>query len=191
MHSTLIHLADSLDALGLHLNLSKCSAYSKTSPLHLDMFPSGLQLHSVTPDANFQLLPAESGFKLLGVFVGSDDFILERLDQTRLKFASSLDKLSLVKENPQIAFLLLRFCLNQKLMHLLRTTAPQLSQHFAVRVDHLVNKCLMDLFGLPHHVPSLTEPLGEWSNIILKSRLPGAFGGVGVTALSAMTDVLS
>ena len=184
--STLTFLAEKLDATGLNLRMSKCVAYSPSTTLLQDMFPTGLQLLAVDPTSCFQIIGPEAGFRLLGSFVGSDDFIIEQLSSVAQTFSSSLGRLQILKEDPQLVLLLLRYSLNTKLCHILRTAPRRLTSSMAASVDNDVNNAMCSLFGFPAAEQTLNTL--DWPTHFRISRLPGHRGGLGITALSSIVD---
>jgi hypothetical protein len=185
----LISLASKLMSVGLKMRVSKCVAYSPQASLSPLSFPTSEELNSVDENTAIRIVPCDEGFKLLGAFVGSDAFILEEHDSCVHDFQSALNRLFLLQENPQVAFLLLRFCVNQKLFHLLRSAPPRLTRNMASRVDHLVNEALMKLVGIPQvEAPTAGTPIAEWPTAFIKCRLPGSYGGLGVSSLSAVAE---
>jgi hypothetical protein len=148
-----------------------------------------MELGAVDQDSVMRIAPMSTGFKLLGTFVGSDDFVYEKLDACVDNFATALTRLRSIRDNPQVAFLLLKFCVNQQLSHILRSSPPRLTKNMALRADHLVNQSLSQLLGVVHTpVPPLDAPLTEWPVAFIKCRLPGTYGGLGVTSLSAIAE---
>ena len=185
-HATLTFLADEFLSLGLNVRMEKCVAYSPSSSLTSVMFPTGLELHAVDPNNQLQLAPGHTGVKLLGSFIGSEEFIRSQLLSLANHFSTSLGRLHILKDDPQLVLLLLRYSLNTRLSHLFRTNSRNLTNLMATKVDHDVNELMSSLFGFPAHGDE--SDVLAWPTHFRICRLPGHRGGLGITALSSIVD---
>ena len=89
------------------------------------------------------------GAKVLGSYVGSDDFIVESLRQKLSKLEKQADNIINKVDAKQIQFLLLRWCFSQKVNYLQRTIPPWfLNPGFNNAFDRLKKKILLKILNI-------------------------------------------
>jgi len=159
-------------ACGVQSNASKTQAYSATlgpAPPGLDSLRAldGPEVWVSSPNT----LPEARGIEVVGVPVGSDDFVSAH---TAARMALEVQFLEAIPEleDPQCEWLLLRLCAEPRANHLLRTCPPSTLTGFAqARDDHLWT-ALSSLL----HIPA---SCGTQNGRFLAS-LPGRYGGLGL-----------
>ena len=77
------------------------------------------------------------GFKLLGSYVGPDEFILNSLNAYLLQLQQQANLTSIFADYYQHLLVLLRHCFLTKPSHLFRTIPPHLTLHLAEQVNAL------------------------------------------------------
>ncbi len=139
--------------VGLHLNLSKCDAWS-TQPIPLNTFP---------PEVSIK----EEGIELLGAPIGPDSFITPFI-HAKVQECTHLWEALPSLDDPQTELLLLRMCLSFcKLSYLLRTTP--LHQFDWSQYDIGIRASLCNIL-------ETTLPDTAW----LQATLPLKYGGLGL-----------
>ena len=129
----------------------------------------------VDPDARVRIGDgplSQQGLRVLGIPIGTPEFVRSQLEQTSLKHKVLFNRLTCV-EDLQSAWLLLLFCANTRVTYSLRGLPPQETEHFATEHDADSRRCLSLLLGV-----SLTQDSWE------KSSLPMSLGGCGLRSAS-------
>lgn len=124
---------------GLKMNLLKCQLVSfASSPEELKIFPESIYRY------------ASSDFDILGSPIGSASFCSDFVDtQSLSKCRLVLSRLKLLND-PQSAYLLLRFCLSFcKMVHFMRTVPCGLLDRALAEFDQLVLSAFQELFPFP------------------------------------------
>ena len=137
---------------GIQPNLGKTVCYSPSGgACPADVVDLGASVwKSNLPDE-------ERGVRILGCPFGSDNFVQDFLRTRNADEICFLDKITRMK-NVQHAWLLMYFCLNPKINHLLRQLPPSLSEAAARLHDGNLQRGLKTLLGwsedeeLPAHV---------------------------------------
>ncbi|CAE7657728.1 unnamed protein product [Symbiodinium pilosum] len=88
--------------------------------------------------------PSERGLVVLGVPIGSPDFVRRHLRFTLERQASLLDQLPAL-EDAQVAWLLLSFCAAPRMQYALRTVPPLLTEEFAAGHVPTLTPCHLSL----------------------------------------------
>ena len=119
------------------------------------------------------------GNKMLGVPVGSDEFIrgylAEKIEKTR-KTVEDIVALG----DAQISFLLLRVCVPPRMIHLLRNVEPRLTAPFAQQFDAILRSALGRIAQI-----ELEEDSLPW----LQARLRLSHGGAGFLCAEWNADI--
>jgi len=145
--------------LGLVSQARKCNVYSPEGDV--SAFPSSM----AGADGSRQ------GVVVLGVPIGSDEFVLQTVGQ-RMRELGLVVPLLRILRDPQMQYLLLRCCAHPRVSHLLRGVPPDLARPGAVQYDATILEGLQDL--LPG------APLSERALRVV--RLPIRMGGLGLTS---------
>ena len=160
--TTLVRLGGEM--AGLQVNPSKCAVWAPREDTSLRFFPlmivgaSGRRLRGVI---------------VLGIPVGSDDFVREKIQEIvtgKALVLSSIDKM----RDPQIAHLLLSFCVRPRVMHLLRVCKPDLCRD-AMKGFH--DRVMQSYAGPTAAVmvgPPLDHVARQWA------ETPCRYGGAGL-----------
>ena len=115
---------------------------------------------------------SQQGLRVLGIPIGTPEFVRSQLEQTSLKHKVLFNRLTSV-EDLQSAWLLLLFCANTRVTYSLRGLPPQETEHFATEHDADSRRRFSLLLGV-----SLTQDSWE------KSSLPMSLGGCGLRSAS-------
>jgi hypothetical protein len=145
--------------LGLVSQPRKCSVYSPEGDV--SAFPSSM----AGADGSRQ------GVVVLGVPIGSDEFVLQTVGR-RMRELGLVVPLLRILRDPQMQYLLLRCCAHPRVSHLLRGVPPDLARPGAVQYDATILEGLQDL--LPG------APLSERAMRVV--GLPIRMGGLGLTS---------
>jgi len=81
------------------------------------------------------------GARILGGYIGDDAFITSQLSAKAVELEAEADRL-IELGDPQQCLLFLRYCLGEKINHILRTTYPYLVEELAGRFDAAKKKVL-------------------------------------------------
>jgi hypothetical protein len=117
----------------------------------------------------------EYGFKLLGSFVGSDEFIRNSVKDKNLELSNLADRLI---RFINFRLLLFRWCFIPKIHYLFRTISPQNTEHIISDIDEMKSKVLATIFG--KHF--LTSP--EYDTVFWLSCATVKEGGLGLSFAS-------
>ena len=111
---------------------------------------------------------ADYGTKLLGSFMGTNEFVQSKFDGIIESWTNTANKL-IAFPLFQHRMLLFRYCFNSKPIHLLRTVSNNLTMRLVEAFMHLQKRILESMFGtqLPH-------PMMKWVS------LPFEKGGLGL-----------
>ncbi|KAK3274566.1 hypothetical protein CYMTET_17253 [Cymbomonas tetramitiformis] len=156
-----------LIAAGLELNVPKSTVFC----------PDGAcpEFEDVVDEAGTPMPGAVvplPGVKVLGIPVGSDQWVADKCVEMALAAGAILPKLARL-DDPQVQLLLLRFCAHPRFMHLVRGVPPHLLAHGALAHDNGIQECLQEVAGSPY-------PLGE--EAVALSQLPTRWGGLGLSS---------
>ena len=135
--------------------MGKCGSYPlafsrRNTLIELGINPTIIHMHPYDSALDPQLsITAEEarlsyGSKVLGSYIGTDEFIRAQLDLHLLKLSEEAEKLVLY-DDLQTRYLFFRYCFCQKINHLLRTIPPRLTQSFVVGFNNLKKKILCSI----------------------------------------------
>ena len=155
-----------LDCLGLKVNLTKSSLNLLQAASIVNPSTDLLPLLDHCPGLeNFPI--STEGFVCVGTPIGHPSFIREFMQHKLEDLNTEFQKL-LPYPYPHDFLLLVRYCCNQKIMHLLRHLGPQILD-YAEQFDSLIEKLIdsyfdlhlspsspLDLSVIPSNLPSLT-----------------------------------
>jgi hypothetical protein len=145
--------------LGLVSQPRKCDVYSSEGDV--STFPASM----AGADGSRQ------GVVVLGVPIGSDEFVLQTVGRRMRDLGRVVPLLSILRD-PQMKYLLLRCYAHPRVSHLLRGVPPDLARPGAVQYDATILEGLQDL--LPG------APLSEKALRVVE--LPIRMGGLGLTS---------
>jgi hypothetical protein len=152
---------------GVRTHMGKLKVWSA----HGGLVPPGLPVESWI--CNDTVEDNQNGIKVLGSPIGTDayirDFCSKRVEEKENPFLVALAELS----DPQVAWVLARYCAEPRFNHLLRTVPPTLVGDGAERHDAGLRKLAAAILRVP--VSSLER--GPASFLI---SLPGRHGGCGL-----------
>jgi len=153
------YLALRLPTIGLEISFSKSSIFS-INPANRSRLEQ------------FNIPFSDTGLNILGCPVGKDAFVHEEL---KLLFSESQKYINVVNKVPsQIAYLLLRFCINTKPSYLARTCPPWLLHEHAIRHDQRIDSCIASMIDETY--------LNDVSSTV--RALPVKMGGLGIYAVT-------
>ena len=118
--------------------------------------------------------PEQQGLTILGAPLGSLEYVAEQVEHTTRSDQCLLERIPAL-DDPQASWLLLLFCARPRCNYILRTTAPELTQEFALRHDTVVAACLQTLLGFSDmpttslttaHLPLSQGSLGSTSGAV-------------------------
>jgi len=112
------------------------------------------------------------GAKILGSFVGTNEYISERL-QSKIEKLNDEASLLIQYEDLQQRFQLFRWCFTEKINHILRTCYPVLTEEIAISFNIMKKRVICSI--LDQFTP---ETMPEW--LWTQSCLPIREGGLGV-----------
>jgi hypothetical protein len=115
---------------------------------------------------------AEYGVKVLGSYVGTDEFMAVNLESKLVELKVEADALIRNISNYQIRNLTLRFSFSTKIIYLLRTIPPDVIEPFVVGFENLEKKILCSLLDIEPN--DLTDFSWRLSKISIKQ------GGLGL-----------
>jgi hypothetical protein len=102
-------------------------------PENIHIHPSDYELSSL--DDSFQSVFREKyGAKVLGSFIGSPEFIAQKLNQKLQSLEEEAEKV-IGCSNIQQRYIFTRYCFGQKINHILRTTDLHLTEDFALMIE--------------------------------------------------------
>ncbi len=158
--ATVRALTDRLPALGLRLNTRKSMAWSADSE----------RANQVAAAAGVQLAP--DGVMVLGIPVGSPDFVREKLETAGSDVRSVLERIDNLR-SAHAGFLLMKYCVCASLTHLYRSLPPSVTAELASSFDRDIMECLGRLLGV------------DWSGAAGRCAaeqvsLPASLGGLGI-----------
>ncbi|KAK3252223.1 hypothetical protein CYMTET_38466 [Cymbomonas tetramitiformis] len=133
-----------LIAAGLELNVPKSTVFC----------PDGAcpEFEDVVDEAGTPMPGAVvplPGVKVLGIPVGSDQWVADKCVEMALAAGAILPKLARL-DDPQVQLLLLRFCAHPRFMHLVPGVPPHLLAHGALAHDNGIQECLQEVAGSPY-----------------------------------------
>jgi hypothetical protein len=126
-------------------------------------------------------LATDGGIKLVGAYVGTDQYITSQLEAHRQRFRDSLSLIlaaaSAGTDNVQTAYRVMRMCMTQTLTHLSRCTPSRLFEGLGETVNRDMQAAVCELLQISGD--QTQGQLGE----ILSARilLPIRLGGMGIT----------
>jgi hypothetical protein len=162
-------IGDAAAEIGLELQLQKCSVFC----------PRG----DPVPDIPADVERADGGLVVLGVPMGSREFVEDSL----MEIVTDLETLvpKLVKmEDSQRAMVLLRMCFAQKFTFWLRTVETLAVQRAAIRFDQAVERCFCGVLRIE---AALTRE--QWQQVVLETKHGGC--GVACAAKTAAAAFVS
>jgi len=183
-------ISTSARQVGLTLRIGKSSLYAKNFPATELLSESAradiAALPVIDPGSALRIIPPSDGLTLLGTPIGSASFVSQAcLDQVHT-IARDLRHLNKIADHPQEYFLLLRSCFNTRPHYLARTVPPDLLEDAAKHHDHAVNRSLsVPIAGLVP--PPSSRSQADWPVAFRRSRLPFAFGGLGIPSLQSIS----
>ena len=168
---------------GYHMNLAKCvyllgrcdsfeTAMSKKRHLMSHgLLSENIHIH---PDnyLGVEQFDEKYGVKVLGSYIGSPEFIKNKLEQKLATLQEEAEKI-ISCENIQQRYIFFRYCFDQKINHILRTTGLSLTEEFAEKFDEMKKKILCSILGQFDYT---TLPNSVW----IQSCLPTNHGGLGL-----------
>jgi hypothetical protein len=121
----------------------------------------------------------EYGMKVLGVYMGSSEYIQENLDAKLVKLAKVKDDIINFSDK-QVRNLMLRWSFCAKINHLLRTTPPTLIQSFVGQFTRLKLEILCSLINDKHYPAHNFTPDSLPDRVKQQSLLHINEGGLGL-----------
>ena len=106
---------------------------------------------------------AERGLRVLGLSVGTPEYVSQQLDALQQKQQRLFDLLPGVPDL-QASWLLLLYCASPRVHYALRGFRPELTEQFADQHDRAVSECLAVLL----QVPGLPEEAVQHANLTLR-----------------------
>ena len=160
--------------ISVHQGKTKIWNRSGVKPLIADLLTAAAK--SLNPQAvvwrgDHEFPLGKQGLKVLGVPVGSSEYVLAQLVQ------KVEDRIPQVQD-VQAAWLLLLFCASPRANYWLRTLQPEFTEDFGRRHDENVFKCLCRIL----HIGSLP------GDVRAATSLPLTLGGLGVGAAMRIRD---
>ena len=188
MRTALKYIVDCGPTFGYHMNLSKsvyligrCTSYDEaiSRKTHLvDEFgfrPENVHIH---PDNYFEQdidqnslkdIRSKFGVKILGSYVGSEEFIRSSLQSKLEDLQKEAEKLISYSDLQQ-KYIFLRYCFDQKITHILRTTDFWLTNDFAEKFDNMKKAIFCSIIG---QFDSNTLPDVIWTQVCLSTSRAG------------------
>jgi hypothetical protein len=117
----------------------------KAALIAMGLNPSIIHIH---PEDLPQSTPDSYGAKILGSYIGSDEYISAQLTEHLKELTAEARAISTIR-NPQIKNLLLRWCFCQKITHLQRSIQPDLMQPLVEEFTALKKQLLSSLLNMP------------------------------------------
>ena len=157
--------------IGLTINLTKTKLFS----------PTGLSeaVSAAADNLEITVVPPSSGFTLMGIPMGSPEFVATALLSRTETLAQRTNALiASARASPTLAqnhYRLLRFCIASANTYLLRAVKPSLTEDFADNVDALVTGTALELMELPRTATSPDEV-----RAVHRLQLPASLGGAGL-----------
>jgi len=156
---------------GLQVNAAKCKLLHRPSSTDLDEL---VHLNPASP------APEEQGLTVLGVPVGTDDFVGDEVESS---FKTQAAVLRLVEQLPgPTAFPLVQACVNARPQYLARCVAPRHTEEPAGAFDAAIDSTLFRMCGRSTHH---TQTLPECSRQI--RGLPVQMGGTSIRRIQPVT----
>ncbi len=158
--------------IGLYLNASKSTVYFRDTTLAQEVTGQLFRDRG--------LVVAEAGLVHLGVPIGSRSFIDHHLNEwveQGGKLQQGIIALSERQRDAHAAFLLLKYCYNTRINHILRCMPPEEVEHVARHHDRIVE----DTFAIVHGLSLNNVRLELGSLASRQLRLPSRLGGLGLT----------
>jgi hypothetical protein len=117
------------------LLLGRCDSLEESSQPYSDLafFPFVIEIHPTNVPTSVVCY----GYKLLGSFVGSDEYVLNALSKYIVQLNSLADRLITLCVHYQHLLALLRHCFLTKVSHIFRTFPPRLTFVFATQVNDI------------------------------------------------------
>ena len=191
MLSVLDYILDEGSKFGYRMNLGKsvylmgyCGSFQTAldrkrrlifrglSAENIHVHPRDYQENAEFDDVDVSDAVENYGAKVLGSFIGSPEYITRKLDQKLRTLAEEAEKV-ISCDDLQQRYIFSRYCFDQKINHILRTTDLRLTEEFALKFDTLKKKILCSLLGQfdPFSLP-------EW--VWTQSCLSTTLGGLGL-----------
>jgi hypothetical protein len=171
-----------LKALGQDLNPRECLLWVPDWA-HLPSPPPALaEVQARFPDTH--LTYCRRGIPILGLPLGTPEFIAEGLESVRLKVAGALPLIAKMPDG-RIYTQLMRECMNRCLGYHIRCFPPEFTDVVADKFDNNIADALAHylIFPTSQH-PSVIQ---QRSNAVAQLRAPMAMGGFGFTPVGAVT----
>ena len=193
-------------AYGYNLNMKKCVYLMAPVQSQMSQSEMNVRIHALVnlgiPIGNVKIHPEcqpcvspsvfikrniEWGFKILGAFVGTDEYVLCNLESKMSKIDRVTDLL-IQYPKAQFRYCLHRFCYDAKVNYWLRAQLPLHGRRF---VDDF-RKQQMRLVASYHGVYEATEIEDKWSDVVEwceRATLPVELGGMAIRnmAMVALT----
>ena len=164
-------LKEKLKDIGLSVNLTKTKLYSRTA-LSADA-------EAAAAEAEITVVPPSSGITLVGIPLGSPEFVAMALADRTVLLSKRADALLLLSRTSpdlvQNVFRILLYCIAPANNHLLRALEPAVTKTFAEEVDALCIRTALALLELPGVISSPDQVRAA-----KRLQLPREFGGVGL-----------
>ena len=148
------------------------------------MFTHGTDLRSKT----IYYVVYFSGIKVLGAFIGEDEWCSEQLCKRvrtalePLKGIVQLEDAPKLETAQQAQQSLLRFCSNMTIVYFLRTMPPSVTIDAARLHDDLIEEAFHKI------VASAAGSASQRARAARQARLPVKHGGMGLTAMESIRD---
>ena len=165
------HAKQLMQAANLTMNFKDSGAYS----------PKG-DIRGVV--AEFGLTARQHGMIILGVPEGSEDYMKTDLDAKHIKHENRITQILKMKDEPQIMYLLLRYCCNPRITYWLRNMRPRDTSDFAKRHDARIMKAWSQILNLGPQA----ETNRAGNSFREQSMLPVTMGGCGLQNQHALRD---
>ena len=188
MFPALQYMVENGPIYGYHMNLSKsvyligvCNSYedaiSRKNELteKFGFNPDNVHIH---PDnylrqdidlCSLNQLRSKFGAKILGSYIGSEEFIRNSLQSKLEDLEKEAEKLMSCTDIQQ-KYIFLRYCFDQKITHIMRTTDIQFTQSFCEKFDALKKAIFCSIIG---QFDQNTLPADVWTQACLSTSNTG------------------
>ena len=140
--------------LGRYDSLHESSQH-RQAYLDLGFSPSVIQIHPTNVPTSVVCY----GYKLLGSFVGSDEYVLHALSMYIVQLNSLADRLITLCVHYQHLLALLRHCFLTKVSHIFCTIPPRLTLVFATQVNDICYRIFCSMTSHAHPTLSALQIL--------------------------------
>jgi len=188
MWPALGYMIDNGPIYGYHMNLSKSvyligvrNSYEEAistkielteklgfNPDNVHIHPDNY-LHQDIDQCCMNQLRSKFGAKILGSYVGSEEFIRNSLQSKLEDLEKEAEKLMSCSDIQQ-KYVFLRYCFDQKITHILRTTEVQFTESFCEKFDTLKKAIFCSIIG---QFDQNTLPVDVWVQACLSTSNTG------------------